>query len=177
MIGLHRELAPLGERGWKRIEEEAAGVLRLHLAARRLMDFEGPHGWDHSAIDLRRVAPLEAPGPGVILRKRVVRPLVEVRVVFDLDRRELERLDRGANGVDLDPLRGGALVSRRGGDFEMVCGRDACIGYLDHDDRRLRLHLEESFGADLEGAEASVPLAPSQLEEQDAAHETPAQLL
>ena len=265
MIGLNRNLAPMSDEAWKRVEDEARDVLRLHLAGRRIFDFEGPLGWGHSAIDLGRVEVLEGGGPTqAILRKRVVRPLVELRVPFELDRRELEGIDRGASAVDLDPLRdaarlfaaaedsalfegyadgdipglltdaehegvappeapealpdavsaglehlrqagvagpygvvlgpvvygrldrarsaggypvlrhvqrlidrpvvwapslrGGAVVSLRGGDFKIVCGRDAALGYLDHDGDHVRLHLEESFSAELSGPEAVVPL-------------------
>ncbi|MGH7338600.1 MAG: encapsulin, partial [Myxococcota bacterium] len=55
MIGLNRDLAPISDRAWERIEQEARDVLRLHLAARRIVDFEGPLGWEYSAVDLGRV--------------------------------------------------------------------------------------------------------------------------
>jgi len=240
-------------------------VLELHLAARRLVDFEGPLGWEHSAIDLGRVEPLEGTGPaGALVRRRVVRPLIEVRVPFEVERSELERIDRGAARVDLDSLtdaartlaraedqvlfdgcpeaeipglvsdsehdgvrlpddplhlpdavsealeqlrragvggpyavalgpdpyaklsraagdggypvlrhvgrlidrpvvwapslEGGVVLSLRGGDFKMVSGRDVAIGYLGHDEKKVRLYLEESFSAELSGPDASVPL-------------------
>ena len=57
-------------------------------------------------------------------------------------------------------LRGGVVASLRGGDFRMVCGRDAAIGYVGHDDDHIRLYLEESFTAELTGPEAAVPLLP-----------------
>lgn len=73
-----------------------------------------------------------------------------------------ERLIDGP--VDWAPsLEGGVVVSLRGGDFKLVCGRDAAIGYLSHDDKKLRLYLEESFSAELNGPEAAVPLLPSDL--------------
>ena len=264
-IGLNRELAPISDGAWARVEQEARDVLRLHLAARRLVDFEGPLGWDHSAIDLGRVEPLAThANSGASFRRRVVRPLVELRVTFELERRELERIDRGAASVDLDALRdaarlfaaaedsalfegndaaglpgllsaaanpgvtvppdptllpgavgealeqlrqagvggpygvalgpnafaalsttvgaggypvmkhlqqlidrpvvwapslsGGLALSLRGGDFKFICGRDAAIGYLSHDEKQVRLYLEESFSAELIGPEAAVPL-------------------
>jgi uncharacterized linocin/CFP29 family protein len=55
-------------------------------------------------------------------------------------------------------LRGGVVLSRRGGDFRLVCGRDAAIGYFAHDDRVVRLYLEESFSAQVDTPEAAVPL-------------------
>ena len=55
-------------------------------------------------------------------------------------------------------LSGGVAVSLRGGDFKLICGRDAAIGYLSHDEKQVRLYLEESFSAELTGPEAAVPL-------------------
>ncbi|NNL86002.1 MAG: hypothetical protein HKP27_10135, partial [Myxococcales bacterium] len=52
-------------------------------------------------------------------------------------------------------------ASRRGGDARMICGRDASIGYESHDGNAVRLYLEESFNAVLEGPEALCPLLPS----------------
>ncbi|HKJ25240.1 MAG TPA: family 1 encapsulin nanocompartment shell protein [Myxococcota bacterium] len=264
---MNRELAPLSQRAWEAVESEARETLKLQLAARRLYDFEGPLGWEHSAIDLGDVEVLEGAAPsGAMVRRRVVRPLVELRVPFEIDRRETERVDRGAHTADLDAvreaarlfaaaedtalfegyadadlpgllsdattegvalprdpaafpeavesgleqlrqagvggpyalalgpepytalhrganeagypvlrhvqrlldepvvwapaLRGGVLVSLRGGDFKLVCGRDAAIGYLGHDEKRVRLYLEESFSAELRGPEAAVPMLP-----------------
>jgi uncharacterized linocin/CFP29 family protein len=266
VIGLNRDLAPISDRAWERIEEEAREVLALHLAARRLVDFEGPLGWSHSAIDLGKVEPLEGrSSDGALVRRRVVRPLIELRVPFALERDELERVDRGAADVDLEPLRdaarvfaaaedtalfegyadadipgllsdssnegvalpdgagdlvgaisdaleqlrqagvsgpyavalgpdayavldrtveggypllrhvqrlidrpvvwapslrGGVVLSLRGGDFKLVCGRDAAVGYLSHDEKQVRLYLEESFSAEINGPEAAVALLP-----------------
>ena len=265
MIGLNRELAPLSREAWRRIEDEARSVLELHLAARRLVDFAGPLGWDHSAIDLGRVETLEGSAPsGALVRKRVVRPLIELRVPFELRREELDGIDRGATQLDLDPLRdaarlfaaaedtalfegyadagipgllvdadhdgvalpgdaeqlpetvsralehlrqsgvqgpyavalgpaaygsldgsaaaggypvlahverlldrpvvwaaslrGGLVLSLRGGDAKLVCGRDVSLGYFSHDEQRVRLYFEESFSAEISGPEAFVPL-------------------
>jgi uncharacterized linocin/CFP29 family protein len=267
MIGLNRDLAPMSDAVWQRVEREARDVLKLQLAARRLVDFAGPLGWSHSAVDLGRVEPVSGfESSRAAFRRRVVRPLVELRVPFELERSELERIERGAASVDLDPLRdaarefaaaedsalfdglpdagipglipdathpgvalpddpielpgavsealeqlrqagvggpygvalgpaayaalartvgpggypvmkhlqqlidrpvvwapslrGGLAVSLRGGDFSMICGRDAAIGYLSHDDKQVSLYLEESFSAELNGPEAVVPLLP-----------------
>jgi uncharacterized linocin/CFP29 family protein len=55
-------------------------------------------------------------------------------------------------------LVGGIAVSVRGGDFKLICGRDAAIGSLSHDEKQVHLYLEESFSAELTGPEAAVPL-------------------
>ena len=263
MIGLHRHLSPLSELAWKEIEDEGREVLSLHMAARRIVDVSGPHGWGHAAVDLGRVEPLEGGPPGARVCRRRVRPLLELRVPFELERTEMEAIDRGAEDPDLDALRdaarlfaaaedsalfegyeaggvpgiladadhdpvalpadpvhlpdavssalellrqagvagpyamalgpdawgqlhtaeegghpvlnhvkrlldgpivwapslrGGVLASLRGGDFRLVLGRDVSVGYLSHDERRVRLFLEESFTGELLGPEAAVPL-------------------
>ncbi|HEU4430717.1 MAG TPA: family 1 encapsulin nanocompartment shell protein [Myxococcota bacterium] len=267
MIGLNRQLAPISERAWKHLEREAREVLELHFAARRLVEFEGPLGWAHSAIDSGRLEPIASPFRDVWVRRRVVFPLVELRLHFRVERAELDRIDRGASTVELDELReaarlfaaaedtlmfegsaeagipglvrdsehrpvalspdplrlpeaitfaieqlrragvrgpyvaalgpaahaalnsatggggypvvrhverlldrpaiwaptlpGGFVASVRGGDFKLICGRDAAIGYERHDEKSVTLFLEESFGAELSGPDAIVPLLPA----------------
>ena len=39
----------------------------------------------------------------------------------------------------------GALVSKRGGDFELTVGQDLSIGYLRHDEETVELYITESF--------------------------------
>ena len=105
MNGLLRELAPISERAWPRIEDEARAALGLTLAARKLVDFEGPLGWTVSSVDLHRVTHLDSgPGEGVEASVRQVRPMVELRIPFVLRRRELEAIDRGARDPELDPV-------------------------------------------------------------------------
>jgi uncharacterized linocin/CFP29 family protein len=55
-------------------------------------------------------------------------------------------------------LAGVVVVSLRGGDFELVVGRDFSIGYLDHDAARVRLYIEESFTFRLLSPQAAVAL-------------------
>jgi uncharacterized linocin/CFP29 family protein len=42
---LKRKHAPITPEAWKQIDEEAKRVLQLNLAGRKLVDFDGPHGW------------------------------------------------------------------------------------------------------------------------------------
>ena len=45
MNHLLRSHAPISERGWELIDEEARDRLTPGMASRRLVDFSGPHGW------------------------------------------------------------------------------------------------------------------------------------
>jgi uncharacterized linocin/CFP29 family protein len=105
MNHLLRDIAPITESGWEELDEEARQQLVVTLAARKLVDFSGPHGWERSATNLGRTEPLGgAPVEGIDARRRRVLPLVEARVSFSLARSELEAIDRGADDVDLDAL-------------------------------------------------------------------------
>jgi uncharacterized linocin/CFP29 family protein len=102
---LHRELAPVNDAAWSEIEAEARRSLRHFLAARKVVDFSGPHGWDHSALGLGRVAEgAEPPAEGVEGRIRLVQPLTELRTTFALARDEVDAVERGAPDADLDPV-------------------------------------------------------------------------
>jgi uncharacterized linocin/CFP29 family protein len=105
MNHLLRSNAPISDAGWELLDEEARQRLTAALAARKLVDFAGPHGWEHSATNLGRTRALKsAPCEGVSGVQRQVLPLVEVRADFELSRDELRDADRGADDVDLGPL-------------------------------------------------------------------------
>ena len=105
MNHLLREKAPISDAGWNMLDEEARERLTPALAARKLVDFSGPNGWEHSATNLGRVNRLgAAPSEGVSGLQRRVLPLVEVRADFELSRAELRDGDRGADDVDLGAL-------------------------------------------------------------------------
>jgi uncharacterized linocin/CFP29 family protein len=105
MNHLLRELAPISDTTWRQLDEEATERLTPALAARKLVDFSGPHGWQHSATNLGRTAPLAtALAEGVSGLQRRVLPLVELRAEFQLSTTELRDADRGADDTDLEAL-------------------------------------------------------------------------
>jgi uncharacterized linocin/CFP29 family protein len=252
MDHLHRELAPISDRAWELIEAEATRTIRHFLAARSVIDFTGPLGWDHAGQPTGRLQ-LSLPQlvDGVAGELRAVQPLVELRTPFEVARDEIDAADRGAPDADLstvvdaarraalaedravfhgcepagiagmlassphDPLpisedydeypgivagavatlraagvggpyavalgarcytgviettehggypvlehirlitsgpiawapavNGAAVVSLRGGDYELVCGQDFSIGYRAHSEAAVELYLEESM--------------------------------
>jgi len=102
---LLREHAPITEQGWKLIDEEARERLLPGLAARRLVDFSGPRGWEHSATNLGRVERANVSElKGVEANRREVLPLIELRSRFQVSRAELRAGDRGAEDVDFADL-------------------------------------------------------------------------
>ncbi len=57
-------------------------------------------------------------------------------------------------------LEGGFLLSMRGGDFEIVLGQDATLGWESHNGRKITLFLTESFTFRVLEPKAAVPLKP-----------------
>jgi uncharacterized linocin/CFP29 family protein len=265
MDDLHRKLAPISKDAWSAIDDEAKKHLTVSLGGRRIVDFDGPRGWQFSAVELGRVQPIDTqPEPGVSAAVRRVLPLVELRAPFELSRRELENIARGSRDPDLEPVRaaaravalaedraifygypaagivglfqasadntltltrdyqryplvvseglarlhangvggpyalalgpdcykgltgtatsggypvlehvqrlingsvfwapavrGALIASLRGGDFELVVGRDLSIGYEEHSTSTVRLYLQESLTFRVLSPEAAVPL-------------------
>ena len=102
---LRRELAPITEAAWKLIDHRAKEVLQASLSGRRIVDVEGPKGWEFSGVPLGRLertheTPMGEVGFGV----RAVQPLVESRIIFELDIWELDNASRGDEAIDLASL-------------------------------------------------------------------------
>ena len=105
MNHLLRTHAPISDVGWDLIDKEAKQRLAPALAARKLVDFSGPQGWEHSATNLGRVTTLDAtPGEGIGAVQRTVLPLVELTHGFTVARTELRDADRGAADADFGNL-------------------------------------------------------------------------
>lgn len=265
MNNLHRKLAPISEKAWEQIEQEAARTLKRHLGARRVVDVVGPKGAEFSAIGTGHMHKIQAPGEGIQASLREVKALVELRVPFELSREAVDSVERGANDPDLQPLKdaarkiafaedravfegyepagirgirqgtsnkavalpadvggypvavaqavsrlreagvngpytlllgeqpytavsgatdagypivrdirdvvdgeiiwapaikGGVVLSARGGDFELYLGQDISIGYLSHNESSIHLYLQETFTFLQLTAEAAVVLSP-----------------
>lgn len=93
---LKRQLAPITPEAWTQIDDEAKRVLRLNMAGRQLVDFDGPHGWQYAAVNTGQLSIRSEGSLGVPWGVRGVVPLIEVRVPFELPIMELDNASRGA---------------------------------------------------------------------------------
>ncbi|MBS0268955.1 MAG: bacteriocin family protein [Proteobacteria bacterium] len=105
MNNLHRELAPISEAAWKQIDEEASRTLKRHLAARRVVDLSGPKGLDLAAVGTGHLRQIKAPAEGVQAALREAKPVVELRVPFELSRQAIDDVERGAEDSDWSPVK------------------------------------------------------------------------
>src|ERR1700738_3071309 len=110
MNNLHRELAPISDAAWSQIEEETARAIKRSLAGRRVVDVQGPGGMALPAIGTGHLRNVAAPGDGILARQREVKPLVELRVPFELDRQQIDDVERGANDSDWQPAKDAAKL-------------------------------------------------------------------
>ena len=108
MNNLHRELAPISDAAWTQIEEEASRTLKRYLAGRRVVDLQGPGGVALAAVGTGHLQDIAAPGDGILARQREVKALVELRVPFELDRRMIDDVERGAKDSDWQPAKDAA---------------------------------------------------------------------
>jgi uncharacterized linocin/CFP29 family protein len=100
MNNLHRELAPISDAAWADIEEETKRTLKRHLAGRRVVDVHGPGGVGLAAVGTGHLRTITAPAEGILANQREVKALVELRVPFELDRQQIDDVERGANDSD-----------------------------------------------------------------------------
>ncbi len=108
MNNLHRELAPISDAAWTQIEEEASRTLKRYLAGRRVVDLQGPGGVALAAVGTGHLQDIAAPGDGILARQREVKALVELRVPFELERRMIDDVGRGAKDSDWQPAKDAA---------------------------------------------------------------------
>lgn len=124
-----RALAPISDDAWAAIDDEAARTLRSMLAARRLVDFVGPLGWQTAAVPTGTTTPVACHVDGVGAAARGSIPLIELRTEAALDRAVLDAIDRGAPGPDLSPV---VAAARRLADAEdrLVFEGDPAVGVV-----------------------------------------------
>ena len=132
MNNLHRELAPISDAAWSQIEEEASRTLKRYLAGRRVVDVQGPGGVALPAVGTGHLRNIKAPGDDILARQREVKALVELRVPFDLDRQQIDDVERGANDFGLAAGEGRRATAR-------LCRRSRHLRRL-----RRRRHSEAS---------------------------------
>jgi uncharacterized linocin/CFP29 family protein len=110
MNNLYRELAPISEAAWADIEEETTRTLKRYLAARHVVDVNGPGGVALPAIGTGHLRTIKTPDQGIIARQREVNALVELRVPFEINRQQIDDVERGAEDSDWQPAKDAARL-------------------------------------------------------------------
>src|SRR5215475_3850038 len=109
MNNLHRELAPISDAAWAQIEEETTRTLKRYLAGRRVVDVPSAAGAAFPGVGTGHLRSLSAPTEGIIANTREVKPLVELRVPFELSRQDIDDVERGSEDSDWQPAKDAAM--------------------------------------------------------------------
>ena len=108
MNNLHRELAPISDAAWAEIEEETTRTLKRYLAGRCIVDVPSPGGVALPGVGTGHLRQISTPAEGIIARQREVKPLVELRVPFELSRAAIDDVERGSEDSDWQPAKDAA---------------------------------------------------------------------
>jgi uncharacterized linocin/CFP29 family protein len=108
MNNLHRELAPISAAAWAALEAEARRTFTLNVAARRVVDVAEPAGPELAAVTTGHLDAIDPPADGVAAHTRRSQPIVELRVPFTVDRRQVDDVERGAKDTDWQPVKDAA---------------------------------------------------------------------
>jgi uncharacterized linocin/CFP29 family protein len=108
MNNLHRELAPISAVAWADLEDEARRSFKRHVAGRRVVDVPAPGGVSLSAVATGQLEDIDPPAAGVVAHVRRSQPIVELRVPFTVDRRQVDDVERGAKDADWQPVKDAA---------------------------------------------------------------------
>jgi uncharacterized linocin/CFP29 family protein len=108
MNNLHRELAPVSEQAWSQIEQETSRTIKRYLAGRRVVDVPTPAGVALPGVATGHLKSISAPAEGIIANQREVKPLVELRVPFELSRQSIDDVERGSEDSNWQPVKDAA---------------------------------------------------------------------
>src|SRR6202042_451422 len=108
MNNLYRELAPISDAAWAQIEEETTRTLKRYLAGRRVVDVPSPGGLSLPGVATGHLRSIAPPAADIVASQREVKPLVELRVPFELSRQAIDDVERGSNDSDWQPAKDAA---------------------------------------------------------------------
>src|SRR5581483_10380668 len=131
-----------------------------YLAGRRVVDVTSIGGFAQSGVGTGHLKALTAPAEGMIANQREVKPLVELRVPFELSREAIDDVERGSDDSDWQPAKDAAK--------KLAFAEDRAIfnGYPDADIQGIRESTSnpiETLPADVQAYPDSVAHALSQL--------------
>ncbi|MDO4594557.1 MAG: family 1 encapsulin nanocompartment shell protein [Tissierellia bacterium] len=100
---MNKNAAPISQDAWQEINDTAKEALTNFLSARKSLNVEGPRGKAFGVINEGKLEDIKEKD-GVCFANYDVKPLTEIRIEFDLDRFELDNIERGSEDPELDNL-------------------------------------------------------------------------
>jgi len=96
MEWLRRNAAPLSQKAWNEIDDIAGSMFKQTVVARRIVDFDGPRGWNHVATQLGTFKPAQLPKVSGKVRFSIpdVMLLTELRADFAVSWADIDIFER-----------------------------------------------------------------------------------
>jgi uncharacterized linocin/CFP29 family protein len=96
MEWLRRGAAPFSDKVWKEIDDLAGSMFKQTVVARRILDFDGPRGWNHVATQLGTFNPAQMPQYSGSVRFSLpdVMLLTELRADFTIPWADIDIFER-----------------------------------------------------------------------------------
>lgn len=136
MEWLRRSAAPLSGKVWKEVDEIAGSMFKQTLVARRIVDFDGPRGWNHVATQLGTFKPADLPkNPGKV-RFSIpdVTLLTELRTDFAVPWVDIDMFERVGPRLESQSIEEAAREIALGEDTLMFYGSAQNPGLLSSKD-------------------------------------------
>src|SRR5277367_2794258 len=108
MNNLHRELAPISDAAWSQLEQETTRTLKRYLAGRRVVDVPSAGGAVLAGVGTGHLKSISAPAEGILASQREVKPLVQLRVPFQLSRQTIDDVERDSDDSNWQPAKDAA---------------------------------------------------------------------
>src|SRR6185369_16480576 len=142
MEWLRRSAAPLSEKVWKEVDEIAGSMFKQTVVARRIVDFDGPRGWNHVATQLGTFKPAQIQNYSSKLRASVpdVMLLTELRADFSIPWADIDIFERVGPSLEAKSIEEAGREMALAEDALAFYGTSANPGILSsHDTPRLAL--------------------------------------
>ena len=123
MEWLRRSAAPLSQKVWKEVDDIAGSMFKQTVVARRIVDFDGPRGWQHVAAQLGTFKPAQVPQHSGKVRFLVpdVMLLNELRAEFAIPWADIDIFERVGPALETKSIEEAAR--------EMAIAEDALVLY------------------------------------------------
>jgi uncharacterized linocin/CFP29 family protein len=123
MDWLRRAAAPLSEKAWKEVDDIAGSMFKQTVAARRIVDFDGPRGWNHAATELGTFKAAQASQYSGSVRFSIpdVTLLMELRANFSIPWADIDIFERVGPALQTKSIEDAGR--------EMALAEDALVFY------------------------------------------------
>jgi uncharacterized linocin/CFP29 family protein len=136
MEWLRRGAAPLSQKVWKEIDGLAAAMFKQTVVARRIVDFDGPRGWNHVASQLGTFKPAQATSASGRVRFLLpdVMLLTEIRADFKIEWADIDIFERVGPTLEGKDIEEAARETALAEDALVFFGTSVSPGLLGHQD-------------------------------------------